>query len=118
MSSLICWRWLIVDDVSATFHNHGEPQDAHGHHHGHDHQHHHSHEHGGHGHGHEHSEADGHTKLSVKETIPHIGGMPTELLEATFQATGLLEEVSAKQAFTGVKDGTEFAFVLAIGRRK
>lgn len=115
---------MIVDDVSATFHNHGEPKEGHGHGqgHGHGHGHHHSHEHGGHGHdhghGHEHREPDGHTKQSVKETIPHLGGMAKELLESTFQATGLLENVSAKQAFTGIKDGTEFAFVLASGTRK
>jgi hypothetical protein len=94
---------LIVDDVSVTFHNHGEPKEGPGH---------------GHGHGHGHGELDGHTKQSIEETIPHIGGMAKELMEATFKATGLLENVSAKPAFTSMKDGTEFSFVLASGTRK
>lgn len=91
-----------------TFHNHGEPKEGHGHGHGHEH---------GHKHGHD-GEVDGHTKQSIQETIPHIGGMGRELMEETFRATGLLENVSAKQVFTSMKDGTEFAFVLASGRRK
>lgn len=106
---------LIVDDVSDTFHNHGEPKEGHGHEHGHGHAHTPAHAHG-HGHGNE--EKDGHTKQSVKETIPHIGGMGRELMEETFRATGLLENVSAKPAFTSLKDGTEFTFVLACGTRK
>jgi hypothetical protein len=44
--------------------------------------------------------------------------MAKELMEATFKATGLLENVSAKPAFTSMKDGTEFSFVLASGTRK
>jgi len=49
--------------------------------------------------------------------VPHIGGMSTEALEDAFRATGILKDANAKLAFKGMKDGTEFSFVLVQGRR-
>jgi len=40
-----------------------------------------------------------------------------ERLEQAFNSTGLLDHVIAKKAFPAMKDGTDFDFVLASGRR-
>ena len=92
---------LIVDEVSRKFHNHSHPKHEHGHDHSHSHAEH----------------LDGHTKQSVIDTVPHIGGLSIERLEQAFNSTGLLENVIAKKAFPTTKEGTDFDFVLASGRR-
>ena len=94
--------------MSRTFHNHGRPKDDNGRGHGH-----------GHGHSHEHAEhLKGPAKQSVIDTVAHIGGLSVQTLESAFTSTGLLEEVKAKKAFSGMKDGTEFSFIFASGTRK
>ena len=105
--------YLIIDDVSHTFHNHGH-KDDHGHGHGHGQGHGH-----GHAYGHEHvGHLEGPAKQSVIDTVAHIGGLSIGTLESAFKSTGLLEEVKAKTAFSGMKEKTEFSFVLASGRKK
>lgn len=101
--------------MSRQFHNHGHPKQVHGegqHNHGHakyvhDNDHNHGHT--------EHLE--GHTKQSIIDTVPHIGGLSVERLEEAFNSNGLLDQVVAKEAFSAMKEGTEFSFVLARGRR-
>jgi hypothetical protein len=94
---------LIVDEVSGKFHSHGHPSHAHNH---------------GHEHNHSHAEHwEGHTKQSLIETVPHIGGLSIERLEKAFTSTRLLENVIVKNAFSAMKEGTDFDFVLATGRR-
>lgn len=95
---------LIVDEVSNKFHSahHGTHMEGHSH-----------------GQNHGHSEhLDGHTKQSVIDTVPHIGGLSKEGLEDALNSTGLLEDVVAEEAFTHEKEGTSFKFVLVRGKRR
>jgi hypothetical protein len=96
--------------VSAKFHDHAHSKHGHGHGHG-----------PSHGHEHQHrgpEHLDGHTPQSIIDTVPHIGGLSKERLEEAFNSTGLLEDVVAKEAFREDKDGMEFTFVIASGKRK
>ena len=103
---------LIVDEVSGKFHSHGHPSHghpSHGHNYGHSHAHEHNHSHAEHW--------EGHTKQSLIDTVPHIGGLSIERLEKAFTSTGLLENVVVKNVFPAMKEGTDFDFLLATGRR-
>lgn len=134
LEGLLPWQFIvIVDAVSHTFHNHvhleegqgNEERQGHAHDHGqhHDHSGHHPHHHGEH-HG---ERIDERTDASVIHTVAHIGGLSIQTLESTFNSTRLLEEIKAKKAFSARKnevtekhgtEGTEFRFVIGIGRRK
>jgi SAM-dependent methyltransferase len=126
---------LISDAVSNTFHglNHEE---HHGHEepHGHD-EHHAHHAHHAHAEHHEHAEHHGHaehhteqtledegghrwTEHEIKELLPHPGGFDAETLEGLLNGTGLLKDVTSRRAFSAEKNGTEYTFILAYGRRK
>ena len=131
---------LTADAVSRTFHNHlhlEEDSQGHGHDHGrhHDHSSHHGHDHGEH---HRHEglhEHHGHAEriqesadANVIHTVAHIGGISIQTLELAFNATGLLEDVVAKKAFsarrneinekTEQESETEFQFIIRSGMRK
>jgi hypothetical protein len=102
---------LIADKVSATFHNHRQPREGHGHERSHGHHH-------GHIHDHEHRGGDQTTTSeNVLHTVAHIGGLSVQTLESAFESTGLLDQVTAMKVFSEMKDGTEFSFVLASGRK-
>jgi SAM-dependent methyltransferase len=107
LESLFLDMSLILDDVSSRFHG------KHGHGHGH-----------GHGDGHqEHSVLHDGRQLSKEEHdsvisgVAHLGGFSLERIQCAFKATGLLGDISAKQAFTMEKDGIDFAFLVASGKR-
>jgi hypothetical protein len=53
----------------------------------------------------------------IIDVVPHIGGLSIERLEEAFNLTGLLDHVAARKAFPAMKDGTEFSFVFASGRK-
>jgi hypothetical protein len=102
--------------VSRTFHGDG-------HKHGHDHSDRPSHhDHGGH-----HRErTDDPDNAPAIHTVAHIGGISVHALESAFNATGVLENVIAKKAFSARRNEisekpgrqeTEFQFVIGSGRR-
>jgi hypothetical protein len=114
---------LTTDENTIKFHKraskHGH---GHGHGDGHSHQHGHSHAEGhshgrGHGHGHQSDMLDAVNREGVEETIPYMGGFSTDFLEKTFNSTGLLENVTAKVAFSTDLEGIYVSFVLASGRK-
>jgi hypothetical protein len=96
LESLFLEMSLILDDVSSQFHG------KHGHSHGHQ----------------EHSVLHDGRQLSKEEhesviaVVAHLGGFSLERIQDAFKATGLLGDISAKQAFTMEKDGIDFAFLV------
>jgi hypothetical protein len=101
--------------VSRTFHSDG-------HKHGHGLSDHPSHDHGGH-HG---GRIDVSDNAPAIHTVAHIGGISVHALESAFNATGLLENVITKKAFSARRNEiserpgeqeTEFQFVIGSGRR-
>jgi hypothetical protein len=113
----------MTDENSMKFHKRGSKhENGHDHSHGHGHGHGHSHAEGhshGHGHGHRHQSQllDTDNREGVEETIPYMGGFATDTLEKTFNSTGLLENVTAKVAFSADLEGNYVSFILASGSR-
>ena len=104
LESLFLEISLIVDDVSSQFHGT------------------HSHDHGHHGR-HDDSVLHDGRQISRQEHehviagVAHLGGFSLERIQHAFKSTGLLGDISAKQAFTMEKDGIDFAFLIASGKR-
>jgi SAM-dependent methyltransferase len=101
LESLFLEISLIVDDVSAQFHGK------------------HSHDHGHHGdsvlHDGRHISKQEHEHVIAG--VAHLGGFSLERIQDAFKSTGLLGDISAKQAFTMEKDGIDFAFLIASVKR-
>ena len=92
---------LIIDEISHKFHNHLLRNEGESHH-----------EHLGH-HGH----PGHHAPSQIEEIVPHIGGLSMENLEKAFKATGVLDEISVLKVFAANKEGIDYDFVLASGRK-
>jgi hypothetical protein len=117
----------MIDENTVKFHQRNRKKgDGHGHGHGHSHGHRHGHSHGhshteghSHGHGHEHGHKgepfDGDNHEGVEGTIPNMGGLSFDSAKKNFNSSGLLENVSAKIAFTADMEGIELSFILASG---